>query len=753
MSSLVKDREIEGSRLAALKRLNILDTPPEPVFDRLCQIAAESLDLPISLISLIDSDRQWFKARHGIDVSETPRDVAFCSHAIKSDSPLIVDDASKDPCFADNPLVTGEPAIRFYAGFPLAVEEGHRVGTLCVIGPEPRHLAPHEQALLAELASLAASELQRRDLEQRLKRELQRARRQMQRMRSYNIRSTLVSRLANVGWWEYHIDTSEMHWSAEVFRIYGVGADTLPSLQVTIDRYDPAVRDEITATVKAASATGKEFAFEHPIILPGGERRWARVMGRPTLSGKTVTCISGAVQDVTDRRVAEERAHHLAYHDALTGLANRSQFNDRLDTAIAGRSDGRFTALLLIDLDHLKDVNDTLGHEAGDAAITEIAVRLRGCVRSTDTIARLGGDEFAIVMANVSAVAVGRVIEAIYRSLEAPWRYRREVRTLSLSIGAALHPIEDQHATDLYRNADLALYQAKASGRGRYSFYNQTMRTNFEGLRDIVGRVHTGVERGEFVLFYQPIIDLRTGSVNGFEALLRWQHPTLGLLLPASFGAAFDDPIVGPVLGDAVLSLAIDQMGKWDASGIDYRRIAVNLSGEQFRASDAARRIITTLENNAVAASRLQVEVTENVVLSRDGERVSATLKTLHTAGVGVALDDFGTGFASLVHLTRYPIDALKIDQSFVRALPDDEASALIVRAIISLAHGLGKYVVAEGIETTEQARFLRQLGCDFGQGFLFAPALTAEDVETLLQTSSIGFRRALKTLTINKAA
>ena len=437
-------------------------------------------------------------------------------------------------------------------------------------------------------------------------------------------------------------------------------------------------------------------------------------------------------EDVTDLLRAAAQAEFLAFRDPLTSLPNRAAFQRAYDEAVvAAEQGGETCGLIMLDVDHFKDINDTLGHDAGDALLQSLAGLLKRAFRSTDTVARLGGDEFAIVLRGLRSQAdLTRPIEALQSLLRTPIEHAGQSFTICASIGAALHDDPDADATHLLKNADVALYQAKYDGRNRSVVFEPSMRTEVEKRVELLREVRLGINGGEFDLYYQPVVDLPTHTVAGFEALMRWNHPEQGVLTPAAFMAAFEDNDLSLQLGEVAFERALAQMRAWLDEGVEFGRVAINVSSSQFRTGRLASEIGERLERWGVSADRLTIEVTENVYMGWGSDVVSETVRQLHDAGVLIALDDFGTGYASLANLRQFPIDRLKIDKSFVQDSQDDA----IVRAVINLGSSMGMKVVAEGVERVEQLDTLTGYGCDQVQGYHFAKPMPGGAVAEFLR-------------------
>lgn len=449
--------------------------------------------------------------------------------------------------------------------------------------------------------------------------------------------------------------------------------------------------------------------------------------------------IARTIRQAIKRKQAELRLRRLAHYDSLTGLANRSQFRRRLEQALERGARRRSSvALMMIDLDRFKAVNDTLGHQAGDRMLVMVAKRLRACLRDCDKVARLGGDEFTVTLEEVqspdeaAAIAL-KIVEAISR----PFLVGGQEFYVTPSIGITLHPIDGDNADTLIRNADTAMYQVKAGGRNGFKFFTPAMNElTGERLR-MQGALRQAIDRNELVLHYQPKVSLHSGRLQGVEALLRWQRPGGRLSSPAEFIPLAEDTGLILPIGEWVLKAALGQIRRWSELGLPGMRVSVNISPRQFRQCDLAAIVATALSQTGLAGEHLEVEITEGVLME-DTDASVATLQRLKDLGVGIAIDDFGTGYSSLHYLKRFPIDTLKIDHSFVSDIPHDHDDATITQAIIGLARNLRLNVIAEGVETREQLAFLRANHCDTGQGYLFSAPLDTAQMTGYLQRERI---------------
>ncbi|MDP1614049.1 MAG: PAS domain S-box protein [Sulfuritalea sp.] len=447
-----------------------------------------------------------------------------------------------------------------------------------------------------------------------------------------------------------------------------------------------------------------------------------------------ITHFVGIFSDISERKAAEAKIAFLAHHDPLTGLPNRLLLKDRMEQAMVhGERAGRKVALLFVDLDRFKAVNDSFGHPVGDVLLRDAAQRLLGCVRESDTISRHGGDEFLVVLTDLQSSEVpAQIAEKIMIVLGEPFHIDAHEATISASVGIAVYPEDGAGFDQLLKKADTAMYHAKAAGRNAFRFYTERMNSDAQERLDLHSRLRRALERGEFVLHYQPLVDLKSGRIVGGEALLRWQHPQHGLVLPEHFIAAAEHSGLIVPLGEWVLQEACRELARWHAAGHAQLSMAVNISAIQFRRGDVEETVLRALAAADAHPSALELELTESILI--DGaEQVLATIRRLQALGVRLAIDDFGTGYSSLAYLKRFAVDKLKIDQSFVRDIVTDTDDAAIVRAVIQMAKSLNLHVVAEGVESAAVAAELRAMDCDLVQGFFFGRPLPATEFRALI--------------------
>ena len=493
----------------------------------------------------------------------------------------------------------------------------------------------------------------------------------------------------------------------------------------------------------AALQAGLHGALALPIVAAGRNFGVIELFSAGTIQPdealiQLLKSLSAQIGQSFQRRLAEDQLRFIATHDSLTDLPNRSLFNERLRHALhQGTRYTRGIAVMFIDMDRFKVVNDSLGHSAGDRLLQDSAKRLAECLRESDTVARLGGDEFVVMIENFTAPKDAiAVAQKVLASLAKPFFVDGQEFLMSASIGISTFPDDGKDAEMLLKNADIAMYRAKDQGRNNYQFYSAQMNKHtFERLA-MESSLRRAVERNEFQLHYQPKLDLRTGAIAGVEALVRWQHPDWGMVSPAQFIPLAEETGLIVQIGEWVLRAACEQNKRWRDQGIPPLRVAVNLSARQFAQKTLLSDIAKTIAQSGLTPDCIELEITESLVMTNP-EHATETLHKLKTMGISLSIDDFGTGYSSLAYLKRFPIDCIKIDRSFIKDIPTEADDMAITRGVIALGHSLRLKVVAEGVETVEQRDFLRSNDCDEMQGYLFSKPLPAEEVTALLKGHS----------------
>lgn len=545
---------------------------------------------------------------------------------------------------------------------------------------------------------------------------------------------------ARVGGWIINASDNSVSWSDEVFAIHDMPSGDSPSLATALGFYPPDLRYKVESLLYACLKDGIAFDEELRIVTARGRVISVRMIGQPVRDANNkITQIHGAFQDISRRKEYENNIRHLALYDHLTDLPNRKLLVDRLNDAFQASVRSRlYGSVLFLDLDNFKSLNDTLGHDLGDQLLQQAAVRLVGCVRKEDTVARLGGDEFVVVLDSLGGdVAAAeqqsrRVAEKILIAFQHPFRLDGYEQYITPSIGVAIYQGLSKTVETLLKHADLAMYQAKASGRNTMRFFDPVMEAQVLARRELEASLRNGLQRKEFLVFYQPQVG-SDGRISGVEALVRWRHPEKGFVAPGDFIPIAEETGLILPLGRWVLQAACHQLVLWARNPVMARLVvAVNVSAREFRHPHFLGDVIDVLVRTGVDPHKLKLEITESMLLDSQEEMITK-MHLLKLRGVGFALDDFGTGYSSLSYLKRLPLDQLKIDQSFVRDVLSDHNDAVIAQTIVGLGQSLGLDVIAEGVETEEQRAFLARHGCHAYQGHLFSGALPVEELEAFV--------------------
>jgi len=553
-------------------------------------------------------------------------------------------------------------------------------------------------------------------------------------LRESEERYALAVQGASDGLWDWDMRTNAIYYSLRWKSMLGwEDGEIGSSPDEWFGRIHPEDMEQFRILLNAhLEGASPHFEVEHRIVHRDHTYLWVLTRGIAVRdeAGKPYR-MAGSQTDVTDRRRAEDQLLRDALYDPLTGLANRSLLMDRLEQSLgrAKRSKNETFAILFLDLDRFKNVNDTLGHIAGDKVLTGVGRKLQSCVRPGDTVARIGGDEFVILLENVTDLPTATVItERIEHNLSQPMNLDGQDIVMPASIGIVVASDDYEKPEDVLRDADIAVYRAKAAGRGCHVIFDPSMYQKAVALLELEGDLRRAIERQELFLQYQPIVSLETGSLVSLEALIRWQHPERGIVSPDEFiPLAEESGLIGPI-GEWVLRKACEQISEWQTSCGSSPIVAVNISGRQLKQSDFASVVNQILDEFGLSPDCIELEITESVLMD-NLEHTNAVLSELRRMGLHLSLDDFGTGYSSLNYLQRFPMQKLKLDRSFVLRLGLDSSSPEIVAAILQLAKGLGLDVVAEGVETSEAASLLREMGCKLAQGFYFARPSDAESL------------------------
>jgi len=533
-----------------------------------------------------------------------------------------------------------------------------------------------------------------------------------------------------------------IYWSPEQRTIYGIGLDEPVTADSFYAQVHPEDRDKVIKAVMRARNPGGDglFDVQHRIIRRDGEERWLLSRSQMFFAGegqaRQAVRTIGAVLDITERMRAEAKVSYLAFYDSLTGLANRRLLRDRLKQAlVASARKQLFGALLFIDLDQFKSINDSVGHEYGDMLLKDVAQRLRKALREVDTISRPGGDEFVVIIEEIgadlerAAAHVKIVSDKLLAALAAPYLLRDKEYTCSASIGVTLFDGHEDNIDELLKRSDMAMYEAKRAGRGVVRFFDPVMQASFEKRAALERDIRQAIEQRHFILHYQARVDA-DGRAFGAEALLRWQHHERGLIGPAEFIGICEETGLITTLGEWVLEMACEQLQSWQKNpATQVLKISVNISAKQFRQNDFVDIVTRVIDRMTIDPSRLELELTETMFLD-DLEQSISKMQALRDIGVLFALDDFGTGYSSLSYLKRLPLNQVKIDRSFVRDITTDKNDETIVQTIIKMGQTLGLEVIAEGVETERQYAVLKQQGCENFQGYFFGRPVPIDEFE-----------------------
>ncbi len=554
-----------------------------------------------------------------------------------------------------------------------------------------------------------------------------------------------AERLAHIGSWEWNTDTNEMRWSDETYRVLGFQNGSVEPTHTNFwQRVHPEDRGKVQDQAGDALDLAGSYTVQHRLQMPDGSVRHVQQQGALIVGdGRRERWLAGSIQDVTQQRLDQERIRYLANYDSLTGLANRRLFGEQLDRAVASaKLDNRHIALLYMDLDKFKRVNDTLGHSAGDQLLRHVANLLRSHIRGDDVVgrperpsrmadvSRLGGDEFLILLADIcepedAGEVAARILEALPHSVTIEGH---QVSTMG-SIGIAVFPEDGLDGETLVRHADTAMYHAKECGRGNYKFFCHSMNEAAQRRMLVESRLRIALENGEVGVHYQPKLGLRDGKIYGMEALARWNDPELGGISPREFISLAEETGQILALGNQVLLGACRFARRLlREHGLRFT-VSVNVSSQQFSRDDFRQVVADALQETGLDPAQLELEITESLML-QDDEATAIMMRDLKAMGVAISLDDFGTGYSSLSYLTRFPLDTVKLDRCFVRDVASDPAAAGVASSVIALGHSLGLSVVAEGVDVEEQREIFTEWGCDGLQGFLISAAMPDDEFE-----------------------
>ena len=700
----------EQDRLEELRDYAIAGTESEPRFDAIARAAGTLFKAPMAFLTLIDEHRQWYKAAVGHEITETPRSISFCTHTIMSDDVMVVADTSVDPRFAENPLVTGEPNMRFYAGAPLITENGLRLGALCVIDTVPREFTVEQRGSLKELAALAMHQISAR-------------RSEFSAVALAGLAQSLGQPLVAVG---HNGLIQFVNRPASEFFGYSLA-----------DLKGMALDELVSAGKLGMDAKGLISVFES--TQAGTVSRPFRRVAMKNDGSEVPVEISvsrwDAASGVGIAIVLRDLAQKAASELNTLKAANAGEGNDIVLGRMLNKlvAEGRHPGLFLLALDGFDSLCSSLGRNMGHTVLQSVTVRLQQQFPNAVIIARAKGDDFAIVFEDMRSTADGyQISEQLSRSFEEVFDLGVRVLQATATIGFAIGSLHGGSAEELIANAAFALNEARrAGGRGRL-MYDEMLRLRSNERHQVQSELRQALKNDEFRLFYQPQVSLTDGRILGVEALIRWQHPTRGLLQPHDFLLDVEEGGMSLPIGWWALETACAQLAAWRDEGMPEVRVGVNLFPSQFRSDRLVPHIVDLLARYDIEPRLLELEVTETIALLKN----EGGLKSFHILkemGVGIAFDDFGTGYASLSSLQQFPLTTLKLDRGFVRNILTNANDAVITRSMIAMANDLNLATIAEGIETPEQEAFLRLLGCKSGQGYLYSRPIGRDEMGDIL--------------------
>ena len=730
----------ETARLHALRHYKTSDPEVGELLDNFTRMAAQICSAPFALLTFIDSDRLIHKSCVGIRPADSARDRSLFSWAILESALFVACDTTKDVRLRKNPLVSGEPAVRFFAAAPLLTSEGYALGTLSVMDRKPRDLTPGQASALRSLASAVISQLELKQKEQEIERV------KVERQHALDALSQIEERYAlalpgrSDGLWDWNLQTNEVVFCARWKAMLGfTDAEISTRPGEWFGRVHPEEIEAVQTDVMAhLLGHTPEFHCEHRLRAKDGSYKWVLSKGKAQWDAdNNLFCMSGSITDITAQKDTQSRLLRDAFHDVLTGLPNHILFLDRLARALNGadqRNDHLF-AVLYLDLDRFKDINDSFGHKVGDQLLVAVARMLEKSLRPGDMVAKLGGDEFAIFLGHLKHVGdATEAADRIQKQFMSPFSLDGHEVFTSASIGIALNTSPENQPEEILRNADTTMYRAKERGRGCFELFDKGIQERKASRFQLESDLRHALARDEFRVHYQPIISLDSWRITGFEALLRWEHPQQGFIPPMKFIPTAEETGVIIPLGLWVLGEACQQLRTWQEL-FPYNpplTVSVNLSGKQFSQPGLVEAINHILIKTGIEARSLKVEITESAIIE-NLESATATLKQLKMLGIQISLDDFGTGYSSLSYLHRFPIDTLKIDRSFVTRM-NLPKNTEIIRTIVDLANNLGMDVIAEGVETREQIIQLTGMKCEYVQGYLLSKPIDGAAMRELIE-------------------
>lgn len=730
-ASRTQDRKVIDS-------LQVVEPGADPALADLCRLVARTMGVSGCVVAIVDDMAAWGKASHGYEMMRVPRRESLSNLIVDAGKPFLVHDATKSPHLKNYSQIASGAVVGF-AGAPLKLRPGHIVGALLLVNDAPLSRDSTNVEALADFADLAVSLLlkeranrQRRQALADRKKQAKKFEKQASILHRQTRLFDQISRLTSIGTWQFTPGTSEIVWSDATRKIHGVESSYQPQIETAIEFYSPSWRETFSNSLKSTILTEEPFDIHAEITRADGVKRWVRSLGEIAIDNEGNKQVFGTFEDVTEQHTLKNKLITMAYTDDLTNLKNRRSFYEALEnyTSTLDPDEDRY-AVITLDVDDFKNVNDRMGHTSGDALLMEIGHRFAGKIGTNGDVYRLAGDEFSAIVTIESDPET--MLAEISDLFSTPFEINGTELSVSGCVGAALYPDHSYNLTTLYDFADAALLQAKSQERSAVQVFSPELRQKRLDAQTLLEEVGRAVKRGEFTGFLQPIVNATDRKIVGFEALARWKRADDVIVPPAMFWPALEDAVLSIEIGDAIIQQSISTIADWTRKGFAFGYISVNVSTSQLSRPDFSTFIQDLLCKDDVSPKALTIEITENVLLSGRNPQVRKTLSELAEMGVSLSLDDFGTGFASLSHLRTENYDVLKVDREFVMGLPDDKPSLGIVKALTEFSNSLEKKVIAEGVETSEQADLLAGLGCDCLQGYYFSKPVPVEEATRLL--------------------
>lgn len=705
-----------------------VDPVPKLDFERLLRLAARVVNMPMAAITVMDGNHHIVP--YAIGLGEVEPRVYICSYAIKGDGLMIIHDASMDPRFSQMKVVTGPPHVRFYAGSPLISPTGKRLGTLAFMDSVPRILTAEQKDDIRTFSNQVMVHL-----------ELQHQREELHELAKH---LQEAQRIASIGSWEHWISEDRLKLSDELYHLFGISKTEFDGrLASLLELVHVEDRGRLMAAHREAMQGKGTVAVECRIVKHDGKVSHFRITGKLFFDKHGEQFLAGTAQEITRKKQDEAQIEHLAFFDQLTRLPNRSFLLNRLEHVLAIRQRSADNgAILFIDLDNFKALNDSHGHAKGDELLQHVAHRLQTCVRHCDTVSRLGGDEFVVLLEELGATVIdaashaNHVVQKIIKEMNEPFVLEGLTHRITTSIGVALIHGENIDSGELLKRADMAMYQAKNDGRNTMRFYSPQLQREVNRRAALEAEIRQAVADRAFELYYQPQVD-KEERIMGVEALIRWNHPIKGVISPREFIPVAEELGLIMEIGRWILEQGCKQLVEWSRQpATKHLTLSVNISTRHFHHASFVEQVTSVLESTGANPSKLKIEITESLLI-RDMEDTVSKMLALKEKGVSFSLDDFGTGYSSLGYLKKLPLDQLKIDQTFVRDVLIDESDAVIAKAIVGLGKSLGLSVIAEGVETEGQRDFLAEQGCYDYQGYFYQKPLPPSSFNKFVESKA----------------